>query len=230
MKTIGLIGGMSWESTTSYYQLINRQINAILGGLHSAKIVLVSVDFAEIEQLQQRGHWQEAGQLLSKAAQSLQAAGADFFLICTNTMHIVAEQVCQAVNIPLVHIADATGQALQTQKITRIGLLGTQFTMQQGFYKDRIQQQFNIEVLVPNLEQQSKIHEVIYHELCLGKISSASRDIYLKIMAELQNNGAQGIILGCTEIGLLVSQQQAPMPLFDTTFIHAKKAVQLALA
>lgn len=229
MKTIGLIGGMSWESTASYYQLINRHIKTTLGGLHSAKLVLVSVDFAEIEHLQHHGEWEKAGMVLAKAAIALQAAGADFFIICTNTMHKVAEQVSQAVSIPLLHIADATGKELIKNNITKVALLGTRFTMQEPFYKARIKKHFNIDVLVPTNEQQTKVHNIIYQELCVGKVQEVSRSIYLQIMQELNHQGAQGIILGCTEIGLLVEQQHTDLTLFDTTIIHATSAAELAL-
>ena len=229
MLTIGLIGGMSWESTQSYYQLINRQIKHTLGGLHSAKLVLVSVDFAEIEACQRLGDWHAAGEILSQAARRLEAAGADFFMICTNTMHKVADQVCAAVNIPLLHIADTTALQLQKKQITKVALLGTRFTMQEDFYKGRLQQQFNIDVIVPSDQQQQQIHDIIYQELCLGKIEAASRQVFISIMQEMAMQGAAGIILGCTEIGLLVSQEDCTVELFDTVAIHATSAVQLAL-
>ena len=229
MLTIGLIGGMSWESTQSYYQLINRQIKQALGGLHSAKLVLVSVDFAEIEACQRLGDWHAAGEILSQAARRLEAAGADFFMICTNTMHKVADQVCAAVNIPLLHIADTTALQLQKKQITKVALLGTRFTMQEDFYKGRLQQQFNIDVIVPSDQQQQQIHDIIYQELCLGKIEAASRQVFISIMQEMAMQGAAGIILGCTEIGLLVSQEDCTVELFDTVAIHATSAVQLAL-
>jgi aspartate racemase len=229
VQTIGLIGGMSWESTVSYYQLLNREVKNRLGGLHSAKIVLVSVDFADIEQLQQQGNWQQAGEILSQAAQSLEAAGADFFLICTNTMHKVADQVSASVSIPLLHIADATGEILVAHKINKVALLGTRFTMQQDFYKKRLTESFAIEVIVPTEAEQNLIHNFIYQELCLGKINAHSRQVYLQIMQKLTDNGAQGIILGCTEIGLLINQQATSCRLFDTTTIHAASAVTQAL-
>ena len=229
MKTIGLIGGMSWESTVSYYQQINQGIKQQLGGLHSAKIVLVSVDFAEIEALQHTGDWQKTAQILANAAKSLQAAGADFFLICTNTMHKVADYVTQAVNIPLLHIANATGTQLASNKIKTVGLLGTKFTMQQDFYKQRIIDKFSIDVLVPSAEEQEIIHQVIYQELCLGKIKNTSRTQYLTVIQNLVERGAQGIILGCTEIGLLVDKSHTPTPLYDTTSIHALAAVDYSL-
>ncbi|WP_339723768.1 aspartate/glutamate racemase family protein [uncultured Paraglaciecola sp.] len=225
MKTIGLIGGMSWESTASYYQLINQNIKQQLGGLHSAKLVLVSVDFAEIEALQHLGDWQKTADILSDAAQSLESAGADFFLICTNTMHKVASQVSESVNIPLLHIADATGTQLVTDKMTKIGLLGTKFTMQQGFYKDRLANKFSIDVLVPTKQEQESIHRIIYQELCLGIVNQQSREQYLEIIQNLTLRGAQGIILGCTEIGLLIDKSHTESQLYDTTVIHAQAAV-----
>ncbi|MGJ8680960.1 aspartate/glutamate racemase family protein [Paraglaciecola sp.] len=230
MKTIGLIGGMSWESTASYYQVINQGIKQQLGGFHSAKIVLVSVDFAEIEKLQQVGDWQKMALILSKAAQDIESAGADFFLICTNTMHKVAEQVQQAVNIPLLHIADATGEKLTENKITKVALLGTKFTMQQPFYKDRLMAKYKLTVHTPSDSEQEIIHRVIYQELCLGVVEQKSRNEYLNIIDRLTNKGAQGIILGCTEIGLLVNKTHTTHPLFDTAFIHAKMAVKKSLS
>lgn len=229
MQTIGLIGGMSWESSLSYYQLLNREIKQRLGGLHSAKIILISLDFAEIEQLQRQGNWQQAAEVLAKAAQGLEAAGADFFLICTNTMHKVAEQVCASVTIPLLHIADATAQTLVQQGITKVGLIGTRFTMQQDFYKKRLTEGFAIDVVVPLEEEQNQLHDIIYQELCLGKIIEPSRQRYLQIMQGLIDKGAQCIILACTEIGLLVSQDLTDYPLFDTTYLHANAAVTMAL-
>lgn len=230
MKTIGLIGGMSWESTASYYQALNQEIKTQLGGLHSAKIVLYSVDFAEIETLQHQGEWNKTANILGNAAKAVEAAGADFFLICTNTMHKVAPQVSQHVAIPLLHIADATAQQLKANGISKVGLLGTKFTMEQAFYKGRLQDNFNIEVIVPNEHDRHIIHQVIYDELCLGEIKEASRQHYLAIINKLFNEGVQAIILGCTEIALLVNQNDTDVPLFDTTRIHAHKAVEYALA
>ncbi|MEP1445455.1 MAG: aspartate/glutamate racemase family protein [Paraglaciecola sp.] len=225
MKTIGLIGGMSWESTANYYQLINQGIKQRLGGLHSAKLVLVSVDFAEIEALQHQGNWQKTAEILSNAAKSLELAGADFFLICTNTMHKVASQVENAVTIPLLHIADATGSQLISNKLNKVGLLGTKFTMQQDFYKDRLHSNFSIDVLVPSHIEQDFVHDVIYQELCLGKVKEQSRKQYLEIINCLSRRGAQGIILGCTEIGLLIEKSHTQSILYDTTLIHAQAAV-----
>ncbi|MEP4100260.1 aspartate/glutamate racemase family protein [Paraglaciecola sp.] len=229
MKTIGLIGGMSWESTASYYQQLNQTIKQRLGGLHSAKIILVSVDFAEIESLQHKGDWQKTAEILADAARSLQAAGADFFLICTNTMHKVADYVTTSVSIPLLHIADATGEQLTTDKITTIGLLGTKFTMEQDFYKQRIIKHYGIDVIVPSDEEQNVIHSIIYKELCLGKVSKSSRIAYLDIIENLVKKGAQGVILGCTEIGLLIEKHHTHTPLYDTTSIHTLAAVKEAL-
>jgi len=230
MKTIGLIGGMSWESTASYYQILNRGVKKQLGGLHSAKIVLNSLDFDEIEKLQMSGDWQQLAIILSNAAISLERAGADFMLICTNTMHKVANQVQSAVSIPLLHIADATGLALKAQGINKVGLLGTRFTMEQDFYKGYLEKIHGIQVLIPNLEDRNKVHDVIYQELCKGLINPHSNKTYLSIINNLAKKGAQGIILGCTEIGLLVKQQDTKIKLFDTTQIHAESAINKALS
>ncbi len=229
MKTIGVIGGMSWESTVSYYQLLNKAVNQAKGGFHSAKLILNSVDFAEIEQLQRGGEWDKTAVILGEAAQSLERAGADFILIATNTMHIVASQVEEAVNVPLIHIADATGAQLVQQGITKVGLLGTAFTMEQAFYKQRLTDKFGIEVIVPNGVQRKLVHNIIYDELCKGQISSRSRNDYQSIIEELSENGAQGVILGCTEIGLLIKQEDTNVPLFDTTKLHVEAAVHEAL-
>lgn len=229
MKTIGVIGGMSWESTVSYYQLLNKAVNQAKGGFHSAKLILNSVDFAEIEQLQRDGEWDKTAVILGEAAQSLERAGADFILIATNTMHIVASQVEEAVNVSLIHIADATGAQLVKQGITKVGLLGTAFTMEQTFYKQRLTDKFGIEVIVPNGVQRKLVHNIIYDELCKGQISSRSRNDYQSIIEELSENGAQGVILGCTEIGLLIKQEDTNVPLFDTTNLHVEAAVHEAL-
>ncbi len=230
MKTIGLIGGMSWESTSSYYQYINQEVKTQLGGLHSAQIVLVSVDFAQIEQFQRNDEWDQAAQVLADAAKKLEKAGADFFAIATNTMHKVASQVEQAVSIPLVHIADATGEALVEKNIERVGLLGTAFTMEQPFYKQRIEKNFDMEVIVPNGVQRRLVHDVIYQELCLGVVSKRSTADFETIIDDMREVGAQGVILGCTEIGMLVDQNSSSIPIFDTTKIHAKALVKLALS
>lgn len=230
MKTIGLLGGMSWESTALYYRMINEGVNAQLGGLHSARLVMYSVDFYEIEQLQATGDWQQAGEKLAAAAGSLQAAGADFIVLCTNTMHKVAPAIATATSLPLLHIADATAEAIQTAGIRKVGLLGTRFTMEQAFYKQRLQDNYGIEVMIPDESGRETVHQVIYQELCLGHINAASREKYRAVMAELVDQGAEAIIMGCTEITLLIDQQDATVPLFDTTQIHAKAAVALALA
>ncbi|MCC2605257.1 aspartate/glutamate racemase family protein [Planctobacterium marinum] len=230
MKTIGLLGGMSWQSTLGYYQQINELVALKLGGLHSAKIAMRSVDFAPVAAMQKQDRWQEMGQLLSAEARLIEAAGADCLLICTNTMHLVAEQVAEAISIPLLHIADATAQQLHAQQQQKVALLGTVFTMQKSFYKDRIRERFGIEVIVPDNAAQLQVNDVIYNELCVGQISETSRQQFLNIIAELKQRGAEGVILGCTEIGLLVQQQHCSLPLFDTTSIHAKAAVDFALA
>ncbi len=229
MKTIGLLGGMSWESTLDYYRAINQGMNRALGGLHSAKVVLHSVDFAPIEALQHAGAWDAAAQILADAARGIETAGADFLLICTNTMHRVAAQVEEAIRIPLVHIADATAEALNSAGIQSTGLLGTAFTMEQDFYKGRLADNFGLKVLVPERPDRQVIHRVIYHELCMGELSPSSRSEYLRIIDTLAEQGAEAVILGCTEIGMLVKQADTSVPLFDSTAIHAQKAVRLAL-
>ena len=229
MKTVGLIGGMSWESTTSYYKAINEGVKAQLGGLHSAKICLYSVDFHEIEQLQHQGRWDDTAEILSQAAQSVQAGGADFVLICTNTMHKVAPLIEQAISIPILHIADATAMQLVSDGVRKVGLLGTRFTMEQDFYKQRLTEQFGIEVVIPDEPQRNLVHDVIYNELCQGIVSDKSRQEYLQIIASLAEQGAQAVILGCTEIALLVEQSHTSVPLYDTTQIHAEAAVMYAL-
>lgn len=229
MKTIGLIGGMSWQSTSLYYSALNEGVKQSLGGLHSAKVCLYSVDFHEIERLQHAGKWSQTADILAKAAQAVEAGGADLFLICTNTMHKVAAEVEAAVQIPLLHIADATAKQLLADKVTKVGLLGTAFTMQQDFYKGRLTQNFGIEVLVPSVAQQAMVHSVIYQELCLGIINPVSKQSYLAVIQDLFNQGAQAVILGCTEITLLVQQQDTQVALYDTTAIHAQSAVEAAL-
>jgi len=230
LKTIGLIGGMSWESTVPYYRLINEAIKERLGGLHSAKVILYSVDFHEIERLQHSGDWDAAGALLADAARSLAAAGADFLVLCTNTMHKVAPAIESSVRIPLFHIADATAEEIKRAGFSTVGLLGTRFTMEQAFYKDRLRERHGLGVLVPQQDDRDIIHGVIYDELCLGTIKPESRNEYRRIIAGLVADGAQAIILGCTEISLLVMQQDSAVPLFDTTGIHARKAAEFALA
>jgi len=229
MKTIGMLGGMSWESTNSYYRAINEGVRQALGGLHSAKICMYSVNFDEIEKLQHLGDWDQTGEILSSAAKSVEQGGADFLLICTNTMHKVADQIQSAIQIPILHIADATAEVLLKDDISRVGLLGTNFTMEQAFYKNRISEKFGIEVIVPEAEERKVIHDVIYQELCLGSINETSRNRYLEIISMLQSRGAQAVILGCTEIALLISQTDTQVPLYDTTEIHAAEAVKYAL-
>ena len=229
MKTIGLLGGMSWESTALYYKWINNCVKQQLGKLHSAKIAMVSVDFQEIETLQRQGEWQQAGVILTQAAKQIEAAGADFLLICTNTMHIVAPQIQAGINIPLLHLADATAQKIVSQNITTVGLLGTGFTMEQEFYKGRLSEKHGLKVIVPDKQDRDIIHQVIYDELCLGNINDMSRKMYLTIMQKMADQGCEAIIEGCTEITLLVKQEHTTIPLFDTTAIHAEAAVNLAL-
>jgi aspartate racemase len=230
MKTIGLLGGMSWESTQSYYRAINEGVSDALGGLHSAQIVLLSVDFAPLETLQHAGDWRGVAQVLGEAARAVESAGADFLLICTNTMHRVAGEVQASVAIPVLHIADATAEVLLANGIGKVGLLGTAFTMEQDFYRGRLGDKYGLEVLVPNRADRALVHRVIYEELCLGKILDRSRREFLRIVDELAVEGAQAVILGCTEIGLMLSQDDTPVTLFDTTAIHARKAVEFALA
>ncbi len=223
MKTIGLIGGMSWESTVTYYQVLNNVIKEKLGGLHSAKCLLYSLDFHEIEKCQSTGEWEASAQILSEAALTLEKAGADFIVICTNTMHKVADKVQEAISIPILHIAEVTAQVLKAENITKIALLGTKYTMEQDFYKSKLIED-GIIVLIPDKEDIETVNEIIYNELCVGIISKHSKEVYLNIIDKLTNKGAQGVILGCTEIGLLVQQRDTKTPLFDTTLIHAEKA------
>ena len=229
MKTIGLLGGMSWESTALYYRVLNEGIKTRLGGHHSAQIVMASLDFEPIKALQFAGRWDEAAAVLADAARRIEAAGADFLLICTNTMHKVADAVADAIRIPLVHLADATAEEIKAQGLTRIGLLGTQFTMAEDFYKGRLAARHGIEVLTPSPADQQIVHRVIYEELCQGIVRDESRREFLRIIDELEARGAQGVIEGCTEIVMLVQQAHTAVPLFDTTAIHASKAVDLAL-
>jgi aspartate racemase len=229
MKTIGMIGGMSWESTLPYYRHVNEAIKARLGGLHSARLVLYSVDFHEIEQLQRSGDWQRAGALLGEAAVSLERAGAEFLVLCTNTMHKVADAIEQAVGIPLLHIADPTAEAIRASGLQRVGLLGTRFTMEQPFYRERLESRHGIQVLVPDEADRLLVHRVIYEELCLGTVREESRQAYREVIARLVAQGAQAVILGCTEIGLLVGDADAAVPLFDTTLLHARAAADQAL-
>ena len=229
MKIIGLLGGMSWESTLEYYKMINEGIKERLGGLHSAKIAMISIDFEPIEKLQHQGRWGEMAKMLSNDAKSIEKAGADFLLICTNTMHKVATDIENSIQIPLLHIADATAEELIKEGIKTVGLLGTAFTMEEDFYKGRLTKKYGLKVITPNKQDRETIHKIIYNELCLGKVKDDSKKEYLRIINELAKNGAEGVILGCTEIGLLVKQSDTDIKLFDTTQIHAKKAVELAL-
>lgn len=228
MKTIGLIGGMSWESTVTYYQLINKTVKKELGGLHSAKILLYSVDFAEIEEYQAKGQWDKSADVLGCAAENLEKAGADFIVICPNTMHKVAPQIQQRIGIPILHIAEATAAALQEKGITKVGLLGTKYTMTQAFYKDKLTEA-GIQVLIPDAQGVELVNDVIYRELCLGVIREESKAAFVDIIEKLGQMGAQGVILGCTEIGLLVQQADTSLPVFDTTQIHGIKAAMEAI-
>ena len=229
MKTIGLIGGMSWESSSEYYRIINQMVKERLGGLHSAQCILYSVDFQEIEKLQHQDEWEELTRLMIQFAEKLEDAGAELIVICTNTMHKMAEEVENSVTIPLVHIADATAQAIVEKGLKKLALLGTRFTMEEDFYKKRLEERYNIEVLIPPEADRKTIDSVIYHELCLRIIKRSSKERFKKIIKALALNGAEGVILGCTEIPLLISQEDVEIPLFDTTKIHAESAVEMAL-
>ncbi len=228
MKTIGLIGGMSWESTVTYYQIVNETVKRELGGLHSAKVLLYSVDFAEIEEYQAKGEWDKSARVLSQAAINLEKAGADFIVICTNTMHKVAPEIQKEISIPVIHIAEATADELRKHGITKVGLLGTKYTMTQEFYKSKLIE-VGIDVLIPDEEGITTVNDVIYKELCLGIISEQSKKKFVSVIEDLQREGAQGVILGCTEIGLLIGQEDTALPVFDTTQIHATKAALLAI-
>lgn len=229
-KVIGLIGGMSWESSSEYYRIINQAVREKLGGLRSARCLMWSFDFGEIEALQHAGRWDDATALMIDAAQRLERGGADFFLICTNTMHRMADQVQAAVRIPLLHIADPTAERIKAQGIRRVGLLGTAFTMEQEFYKGRLQSRFGLDVLVPEPEDRATVHRIIYDELVQGRVETASREAYRKVIARLVDRGAEAVILGCTEIMLLVKPEDSRVPLFDTTGIHAEAAVERAIS
>lgn len=228
MKTVGLIGGMSWESTVTYYQIINETIKRELGGLHSAKLLLYSVDFSEIEEYQANGEWSKSAEVLSDAAVNLEKAGADYIVICTNTMHKVAPEIQKNISIPIIHIAEATANELKSKGISKVGLLGTKYTMTQEFYKSKLIEN-GIDVVIPGQEGVEAVNNIIYNELCLGIISEDSKKKYLDIIAELEEMGAEGVILGCTEIGLLIKQEDTKLPVFDTTQIHATKAALLAI-
>ena len=229
MKTIGLLGGMSWESTVSYYRVLNREIGRRLGGLHSARILLLSVDFQEIEILQHQGDWERLGEILAREARTLEKAGADFLVLCTNTMHLVAPTMKAAVAIPLLHIADATAQRIREDGFRTVGLLGTRFTMEEPFYRGSLEEDHGLEVLVPSREDRDVVHRVIYEELVMGRILPESREEYRRIVRRLHEEGAQGVILGCTEIGLLLKPEDSELPLFDTALIHAQVAAEYAL-
>ncbi len=229
MKTIGLLGGMSWESTALYYKQINEEVKNKLGSLHSAKVVIYSVDFDEIEKLQHCGDWDKTAEILSDCAKNIENASADFLLICTNTMHKVAPKISKNINIPILHIADATAKVLQNDNVKKVGLLGTAFTMKEDFYKNRIIDNFGIDVIIPNENDVKIIHKIIYEELCLGIIKDDSKKEYLRIIENLVSKGAQGIILGCTEICMLINKDDTKTKLYDTTNIHAKEAVSFAL-
>ncbi|PJO42252.1 aspartate/glutamate racemase family protein [Lysinibacillus xylanilyticus] len=228
MKIIGMIGGMSWESSAEYYRLMNEEVKQQLGGLHSAKCILYSVDFQEIEHYQAEGEWSKAGQVLAEAAQSLESAGAEFIVICTNTMHKVIDIITEKITIPILHIADATANQIEKASLQKVALLGTKYTMEQDFYRARVEG-FGIEVLVPLAEERTEVNRIIYEELCLGKIEQTSKDYYLQVIENLVQLGAQGIILGCTEIGLLIKQEDVNVPVFDTTLLHAQAAVNMAI-
>lgn len=229
MKIIGMIGGMSWQSSCEYYRIINKLVAEKLGGTHSAKCVMVSLDFAEIEQLQNIGDWEKATDMLVASAQQVEKTGADFLLICTNTMHLMADDIEKKIDIPLLHIADATAERIQALGFETVGLLGTRFTMEENFYKGRLKEKYHIQTIIPEEFEIEIVHNVIYQELVLGRINPESKREYLKIISKLANRGAQGIVLGCTEIPLLIKQQDTPVPLFDTTCIHAEFAVNMAL-
>lgn len=229
MKTIGLIGGMSWESSLEYYRIINEQVKEKLGGLHSAKSLMYSVDFDEIEKLQHQGNWKEATNMMIDAAKRLESGGADFVVICTNTMHKMADDVQSNIKIPLLHIADATAEKIKAKGLKKIGLLGTKFTMEEDFYKGRLINNYGLDVLIPDEKDRQIVHDIIYHELCLGNVNQSSKDQFIRIINKLVDNGAEAAILGCTEIPLLVQQKDVKVLLFDTTRIHAESAVEYSL-
>ncbi len=230
MKTIGLLGGMSWESTIPYYRLINEGVKEKLGGLHSASLLLHSVDFHEIEECQRSGEWEKAGDILADAAIGLQNAGAQGIVLCTNTMHKIAGQIEARCDVPFLHIADATGRAIVAQKQSKVALLGTRYTMEQDFYRGRLTEEFGIETLIPGVSDRARVNQIIFDELCLGTFSDFSRAYYVRLIAQLAEQGAEGVIFGCTEIGLLVSQAQSPIPVFDTAALHAADAVTFMLS
>ncbi len=230
MKTIGLLGGMSWGSTELYYRWINEGVKEKLGGLHSARIAMVSVDFQEIEELQHSGEWERAGEVLSEAARRIEAAGADFLVICTNTMHKVVPQIERAINIPILHLADATARRIKERGMKTVGLLGSNFTMEEDFYRGRLIEKHGLTVIIPSAADRQIVHRIIYEELCLGIVKPESREEYLRIINRMREEDAEGVIEGCTEIVMLVQQKHTDIPLFDTTAIHAQEAVSVALA
>lgn len=229
MKTIGLIGGMSWESTADYYQILNREVKAILGEPHSAKIIMNSVDFAEIEKLQSAGEWSQLSKKMIEIAKKLEAAGADMILICANTMHQMAAEVQREINIPLIHIADTAAEKIKEKNYNKVGLLGTKYVMEGNFYKNRIEKNYKIKVITPELKSRNDVHQIIYQELVSGIFKNESRNRFKEIIMSLKEKGAEGIILGCTEIPLLIKDKDSSLPIFNTTELHAKKAVQFAL-
>lgn len=229
MKTIGLIGGMSWQSTAEYYRIINETVEEKIGGLHSARCVIYSFDFEEIEKLQHANKWKECTRLMIISAQKLESSGADCIIICTNTMHKMADEVQENINIPLLHIADVTAEKIIELGLIKVALLGTKFTMEEDFYKGRVKDKFGLDIFIPEKNECNEVHDIIYEELCRGKIEPASRNKYKKIIKNLFSRGAQGVILGCTEIPLLIKQEDSPVPIFDTTLIHAQAAVKFAL-
>ena len=230
MKTIGLVGVMSWESTVEYYRILNEAVKQRLGGFHSAKCILYSVDFEEVEKLQHQGNWEEATRLMIDAAKRVERAGADFIIICTNTMHKMADEVQDNIEIPLLHIVDATAEIIKPKGLKNVGLLGTRFTMEEEFYRRRLEDKHGLKVLIPDEKERQDIHVILYTELCMGEIKQLSQDRFKEIISNLVSRGAEGIILGCTEIPLLVTQEDYEIPLFDTTTIHATKAVEYAIS
>lgn len=230
MKTIGLIGGMSWESTLEYYRIINQEMSKRLGGLHSAKILMYSVDFGEVEPLMQAGNWQKIGDHVAGIAKRLEAGGADCVLLCTNTVHKVADKIEQAISVPFMHIADAAGEGIASRNLKKVGLLGTRYTMEEDFYKSRLDKSFGLSILIPSEGDRGLVNDVIFSELCQGVIRQSSRDRFKAIIAELASRGAEGIVLGCTEVPLLIKQEDSAIPLFDTTLMHALRAVDFALS
>ncbi|HJN05587.1 MAG TPA: aspartate/glutamate racemase family protein [Bacteroidales bacterium] len=230
MKTIGLIGGMSWESSSVYYKLINKKVKETLGGFHSCKSIMVTVDFAEIEKLQHQNEWLALDKMMAESAKQLELAGADIVILCTNTMHLCSSAIMENISIPFLHIAEATGMEIKNKNLKKVGLLGTKFTMEKNFYKDYLFNRFGVEVIIPTDEERKTVHNIIYQELVKGNIKSDSREIYKQIIKNLEQRGAEGVILGCTEIPSLISESDVDIPVFDTTTIHAEKAVEWSLS